>query len=40
MAAEALAITEVGRTALAKHRTELVGKKGRHGPGILSYRGP
>jgi DNA-binding PadR family transcriptional regulator len=29
-AAEALAITEAGRTALANHRTELTEKKGRH----------
>jgi hypothetical protein len=28
--AEALAITEAGRTALAKHRTEIAEKKGRH----------
>jgi hypothetical protein len=32
--AEALAITEAGRTALAKHRAELAKKKGRHRPGI------
>ena len=31
--AEALAITEAGRTALAKHRAEIAGKKGRHRPG-------
>ena len=31
--AEALAITEAGRTALAKHRTEFVEKKGRDRPG-------
>jgi hypothetical protein len=31
--AEALAITEVGRTALAKHRTEIAEKKGRDRPG-------
>jgi len=30
--AEALAITEAGRTALAKHRAELAEKKGRHDP--------
>src|SRR6266853_6146149 len=28
--AEALAITEAGRTALANHRAQLAGKKGRH----------
>jgi hypothetical protein len=31
--AEALAITEAGRTALAKHHAELAKKKGRHRPG-------
>jgi hypothetical protein len=31
--AEALAITEAGRTALAKHRAELAEKKGLHRPG-------
>ncbi len=31
--AEALALTEAGRTALANHRAELAGKKGRHRPG-------
>ena len=31
--AEALAITEAGRTALAKHRTEIAEKKGRDRPG-------
>jgi hypothetical protein len=31
--AEALAITEAGRTALAKRRTEIVEKKGRDRPG-------
>src|SRR6266478_8605753 len=31
--AEALAITEAGRTALATHRAELAEKKGRHRPG-------
>jgi hypothetical protein len=31
--AEALAITEAGRTALANHHTELVEKKRRHPPG-------
>src|SRR5712671_994084 len=31
--AEALAITEAGRTALANHRAELAEKKGRHRPG-------
>src|SRR5438309_11804391 len=31
--AEALAITEAGRTALAKHRAELAKKKGRCGSG-------
>jgi hypothetical protein len=30
--AEALAITEAGRTALAKHRAELAEKNGRHDP--------
>jgi len=30
--AEALAITEAGRTALANHRAELAEKKGRHRP--------
>jgi hypothetical protein len=31
--AEALAITDAGRTALAKHRTEVAETKGRHRPG-------
>src|SRR5437868_8111936 len=31
--AEALAITEAGRTALAKHRTEVAEKKAQHRPG-------
>jgi hypothetical protein len=31
--AEALAITEAGRTALAKHRTEIAEKKGQHRSG-------
>src|SRR5438876_4646794 len=31
--AQALAITEAGRTALANHRAELAEKKGRHRPG-------
>jgi len=31
--AETLAITETGRTALAKHRAEIAKKKGRHRPG-------
>src|SRR5438067_10465824 len=31
--AEALAITEAGRTALAKHRGEIAEKKARHRPG-------
>src|SRR6266702_6194259 len=36
--AEALAITEAGRTALAKHRAEIAGKKGRHRPGCQRRR--
>ena len=31
--AEALAITEAGRTALAKHRAKIIGKKGSHRSG-------
>src|SRR5712672_1499722 len=39
--AEALAITEAGRTALAKHRREVAEKKGRHRSGdkkVISRR--
>jgi len=36
--AEALAITEAGRTALAKHRAEIAEKKGRHRPGCQRRR--